>query len=319
MLFCITERTTVVYSIGERRMTNHGQKLPQKKVFPKAYVYDFKDFDFFHEFCEIGSSMDILTLVKTNGYDRKFMTTNFFRKVGSPIPVNPVTHPLYVACKARNLPVIIILMELGTDPDLPIHPWDTKTIRKEFANDKEISSLFIGHPCWWLQTYSQQQQLTLQDEFISSFRQHEYPVIIWHLLRGMYLESPEILAEDSFATFPRTMKDIVCHTGIHHEKIKKYYYWLQEHTSCQDTIASMESAASRKHDVMDIALENIRLSLDLMDYDSLFDVIQSTLPLEEQVLLLKWLAERYDMTGNKEILYNIFMETLKNILYSLVP
>ena len=300
-------------------MTNTNQNHLLKKVFPTAYVYDFKDFDFFHEFCEFGSSMDILTLVKTNSYDRKFMKTNFVRKVGSPIPVNPVTHPLYEACKARNLPVIIILLELGTDPDLPTHAWSKKTIRQAFENDKGISNLFISNPCWWLQTYSPSQQLTLQDEFISSFRQHEYPVIIWHLLRGMYLESPEILAEDSFATFPRTMKDIVCHAGIHQEKIKKFYYWLHEHTFCEDTIASMESAASRKHDVMDIALENIRLSLDLMDYDILFDVIQSTLPLEEQFFLLKWLANRYDMTGNKEILYNIFMETLKNILYSLVP
>ena len=295
-----------------------AQKLTPKKVFPTAYVYDYKDFNFFHEFCGIGSSMDILTLVKTNGYDRKFMITNFLRKVGSPIPVNPVTHPLYEACKARNLPVIITLLELGTDPDLPVHPWDTRTIRKEFANDKEISNLFAGHPFWYRQIYSQQQRLALQDEFISSFRQHDYPVIIWHLLRGMYLESPAILVEDAFNTFPRIMKDMVCRMGILHEKVKEFYYWLHEHTSCQDTIASMESAASRKHDLMDIMLENIRLSTDLMDSDSLFDVIQSTLPLEEQVLLLKRLADRYDMTGNKETLYNIFMETLKNILYSLV-
>ena len=299
-------------------MTTSKQKLTLKKVFPTAYVYDYKDFDVFHEFCRIGSSMDILTLTKINGYDHKFMTTSFLRKVGSPIPVNPVTHPFYEACKARNIPVIITLLELGTDPDLPVHPWGTRTIRERFDNDEEISNLFVNHPCWWKQTYSQQQRLALQDEFISSFRQHDYPVIIWHLIHGMRLDSPEILAENSFDTFPRTMKDMVCHVGIPQENAKEFYYWLHEHTSCQDTIASMESAASRKHDVLDIALENIRLSLDLMDYESLVNTLQYTLPLEEQFLLLKWIADLYEKTDDKEKVHDFFMRTLWKILDNII-
>ena len=297
-------------------MTNTNSK--QTKNNHCVYVNNHTVFEQFLELCKSGTSMEILAYAKQYGYERSFMTGHLVRRIASPIPVIPQSHPLYVACQAHNLKNIITLIELGADPNLPIPKWRWQPIRNCFSNNTEIWNILNDYPCWWLRTYSKHQQKVFQDDFKSCIKQKDYPVIIWHLLRGLYLDSPEILAEDSFNDFPRIMKDMVCRISIQYKDANVFLNWLQDHTSCQDTLASMESAASRKNNLMDIVLENIRLSIDLIDYDSLFDVIQSTIPLEEQVLLLKRLADRYDMTGNKETLYNIFMETLKNILYSLV-
>ncbi len=275
---------------------------------------EYRDLMELHSLCRSGSAMDILLLMKICEYDDVFLTSKFLISISGPIPIHRISTPLWFACDGHNLQAIIALLELGADPDL--EEWDEEYIsnKNSFCKDREISKLLCDGKFWWSKRYSDTRKHALKEEFESCIRNHEYCTIIWHLIRGMRLDSPEILAENSFDTFPRTMKDMVCHVGIPQENAKEFYYWLHEHTSCLDTIASMKSAASRNHDEMDIALENIRFSLDLMDNDSLFDAVQSTLPQEEQILLLKWLADHYEKTDDKRKVHDFFMRTLWKIL-----
>jgi hypothetical protein len=274
--------------------------------------------------CCDGVSSDILAWVKKCGYDRHFLMSHIYFFIHGPVIGHAEMSFLDNACSEHNLSAVVALLELGANPNNKYYlnrgSGDGKkiSIMKKYSTDEDLSELLSNGLFWWQKTYSKQRSLSLQDEFKTCIRNKDYCYIIWHLIRGLRLDNPDILTEDAFNSLPRIMKDMVCRMGIPRDKTKAFLGWLRHYASCKDTLSSLESAASRNHDVMDTALENIRLSLDLMEYDKLFHVVQSTLPKEEQVLLLKWLAERYDMTGNKETLYNIFMETLKNILYSLV-
>ena len=287
--------------------------------------FNSKTFDNLQKFislCGTGTPMEIIQHIREFEYDRYFMTSTILIRMGTQ-PHSPIYAPPFLkpACHHHNLRNIIALLELGVNPEAKCQLKNKQliSIRKMYSSVPEFSELFAVGKFWWRSKYSDTQKVALKDEFESAIRDKDYCSVIWHLIRGMRLDSPEILAEDSFNDFPSIMKDMVCRIGIPNEKIESFLNWLREHTSCQDTLASMESAASRKADIMDTALENLRLSMDLMKTEDSFDMIQSVLLPEEQILMLQWLADHYDMTVDKNKAYDIFMSLIWWLLDSITP
>ena len=275
--------------------------------------------------CCDGSSSDILAWVKECGYDRHFMMSHLFFMIHGPVMAHAEMSFLDNACSERNLPAVVALLELGANPNNKYYlnrnsDDGTKiSIIKKYSTNADLSELLSNGLFWWQKSYSKQRSQSLQDGFKTCIRNKDYCYIIWHLIRGLRLENPDILAEDAFNSLPRIMKDMVCRMGVPREKTKTFLDWLRHHASCKDTLSSLESAASRKHDVMDTALENLQLSMNLMDCNKLFELIQSVFPLEERVLMLQWIAVHCGKTTDKEKAYEIFMRLLRWLLDYITP
>ena len=267
------------------------------------------------EFCDIcadGCPRDVLAWIKASEFDCENLKKKVIMREASPIPVHPWRHPFVMTCHKRNFPIVRLLLELGADPDAAYSY--NQTPRQKYGDDPQLLESFNGGRFWWKVEYSEEKKLALLSELEHFILAGEASEAVWLMMHGVRLDSPAILASDTFGKQSRAFKELVCGMGVSNDRLLEFHAWLKENTTDADVLDIMDTLARTNGDEGRKLVEKLLFSIDLIGAERLDSLIDFTLPIPVQISMLQCFISAYDTSEHQAFIEKAIAALFKGML-----
>ena len=267
--------------------------------------------------CKSGSASDVLSQMRQSGFDSRVIKERIgLRLYGAPIPGTGVSSPWQKVIDNDNLEVIRLFLMLGGDPNIECCNRSKKTTPYLYASEKpEVLAIFDSASPWWNTDFSASQLHDLQSTLEECIRRGAFSDILWHGVRGVCLERPDILLSEEFINAPRQLRELVCRLCVPDEKKADFRQWLLER---QATKAAIEYLVEEQDDAEEV-LKTFFLSIGLLTEKSLEGLAKEILIGKNPLTLLKkqFIAAKAGVAWVNTNYVQMLMETFcKDILFN---
>jgi len=250
--------------------------------------------------CRNGTPTEVYAHIIRCGYDADFLNEEHYAIHYGPLYGYLPNHPLSEACLGDNVETAKFLLEFGVDPD-PDLKWgwfETRPPRQYAIGKPEFTRLFDGYgedSPWWLNSVRGLCPLCL-----NIWHLPQPAIIIWHVMRGLRLNSPETFLHDDFRKFPTVLQEFIARIGVKREDYAYYQEWLAAHNTDANLLDIFRLAGTPCTEKSRDALGNLLISSDLLNRNKLFSLVNELLPPHDLVSLIMEFREQYETSGDKE-------------------
>lgn len=261
---------------------------------------EHKNLAHFLALCRTGTPTEVYAHIMRCGYDADFLNEEHYAIHYGPLYGYLPYHPLAEACIGDNVGTARFLLEFGVDPD-PDIKWGrfkSRPPRLYAIGKAEFTRLFEtkgDDSPWWLNGEPGLCPMGLHQQ-----RLPQPAVIIWHVMRGRRLDSPEAFLHDDFRKFPAVLQEFICRIGVKREEYASYQEWLAAHGADANLLdifrVSWTPCAEKSRE----ALVNLLISSELLERNRLFSLVNELLPPHDLVSLLMEFREQYEASGDRE-------------------
>lgn len=149
----------------------------------------------------------------------------------------------------------------------------------------------------------------------SSFLLPSPTTLVWHVMRGLRPEEPDLFLHRDFARFPVVMQDFICRVNGTREEYENFHNWLSEHGAGEDLLYIFKTAQTPCPDEKKVFLGKLLLATDLLEANLVFSMVNDILGSHDLVSLIMELRDQYDSREDKEYIKNVMELLLGAILY----
>ena len=269
------------------------------------------------ELCKSGSSEELLKHIRDCGYDAEYL--NKRHGVGiSPGGCIYFAHPLSYACMGNNVEAARLLLDLGLepDPDLKLGCFKTDPPRQYAIGKPQFMKMFGDEPPWWRKTAYANGKISGNWPLSTSSLYLPKPaILVWHVMRGLRPDKPDLFFHRDFAKFPVVMQNFICRVNGTREEYENCQNWLSEHGAGEDLLQIFRTAQTPCPDEKRVLLGKLLLSADLLDAGLIFSMVNDILGPHDLVSLIMEMQCQYDSREDKEYIKNAMELLLGAILY----
>ena len=267
---------------------------------------EHKNLAHFLALCRTGTPTEVYAHIMRCGYDADFLNEEHYAIHYGPLYGYLPHHPLSEACIGDNVETARFLLDFGVDPD-PDIKWGRFKSRppRQYAIGKaEFTRLFERNgddSPWWHFSVSADGKMTGLWPVSPNILHLPSPsLLVWHVMRGLRLYTPEMLLHDDFRKFPAVLQEFICRVGVKREEYASYQEWLAAHGADANLLdifrVSWTPCAEKSRE----ALVNLLISSGLLERNRLFSLVNELLPPHDLVSLLMEFREQYEASGDRE-------------------
>jgi len=261
---------------------------------------EHKNLAHFLALCRNGTPTEVYAHIMRCGYDADFLNEEHYAIHYGPLYGYLPNHPLSEACIGDNVETARFLLEFGVDPD-PDIKWGrfkSRPPRLYAIGKPEFTRLFDRNgddSPWWLNG-----EPGLCPMGLNQLHLPPPARIIWHVMRGCRLDSPETFLHDDFRKFPAVLQEFICRIGVKREEYAFYQEWLAAHDADANLLdifrLSLASCTEKSRDT----LNNLLISSELLDKNRLVTLVNELVPPHDLVSLIMEFREQYQTSGDRE-------------------
>ena len=272
---------------------------------------EHKNLAHFLSLCRKGTSIEVLAHIRDCGYDAAFLNGEHYAIHYGPLYGYLPNHPLSEACMGDNVEVASLLLGLGvdSDPDIRWGRFESSPPRKFAIGKPDFMKLFGDDTPWWKQSVS-----GIPVGWVgapNTLRLPEPSSLVWYIMRGVRLYTPEVLLHDDFCKLSTAMQMFICRFGIRQEELASYQDWLAANGADENLLNLIKEAWSPCAEMTQkrAALNSLVISSGLLERNRLLSLVSDIISPLGQVSLIADLTEQYDTSEDKE-----FMKTAMELL-----
>ena len=244
--------------------------------------------------CRNGSAKEVLAQIRKIrkcDYLSWFLESYHYVRSYGPISgrrIDRVLSPVESAIWGNNLEVLRLFLMLGADPNAEYgNEFNKVTPYSHAAADRpQALALFDSAFPWWNMSYTTSQCHELQARLAGYVSRGAFSDIMWHGLRGLRLESPDLLVSKEFEKAPRSVRELVGCLCVPDEMAADYLRWLIAHHAAQESLEALQ----KEHDDSEELLERFSLSIGLLTEEKLEMLANIALKAKNPIGLLKHLT-----------------------------
>ncbi len=258
----------------------------------------------FLSLCKKGTPPELLAQIIRCHYDADYLNKEHYAIHHGPLYGYLLRHPLSAACEGDNLETAAFLLEFGLDPDPDLKwGWFKHSPPRQFALGKpQFMKLFDGkHDTapWWRGDCKTTALWPVAPNNPYLPKPEE---LILHIMRGIRLSTPEFLLHHDFCKLPLVMQEFICRIGVKREDFASYQEWLAAHGADENLRNIFREAWSPCTAKARKALDNLVLSIGLLDRMHLFSLVNDILSPHDLVGLIVEFQEQYENRDDKQFI-----------------
>ncbi len=270
----------------------------------------------FVELCKSGSSEELLKHIRDCGYDAEYL--NKEHGTGFSHGCFYFDHPLSYACMGNNVDAARVLLDLGLepDPDLKLGRFKTRPPRQYAIGKPHFMKMFGDEPPWWRNTASANGKMTGTWPLSTSMFHLPPPaMLVWHVMRGLRPDKPDLFFHHEFVKFPVVLQDFICRVNGTRKEYENSQHWLSKHGAGEDLLQIFRTAQAPCPDEKKKELDKLLLSTSLLNANLVFSLVNDILGPHDLVSLIMELQGQYDSSEDKEYIKNAMDLLLGAILH----